>query len=44
MRATCVEPGERPGTSLQDTFKSSRCTNRLFPTADCPASRYPISP
>ncbi len=23
-------------SSLQDTFETSLCTNRLFPTADCP--------
>jgi len=26
---------------LQDTFKPSLGTTRLFPTADCPASRSP---
>ncbi len=33
--------GERSGTCLQDTFKTSLCTNRLFPTARLSCKQVP---
>ena len=33
--------GEVSGTGLQDTFKTSMCTLRLFPTAEGPADSHP---
>ena len=34
-------PREASGTCVQDTFETSLCTLRLFPTAEGPAHRYP---
>jgi hypothetical protein len=44
VRDICRTGGERSGSCLQDTLKTSLCVNRLFPTADCPANSYPIPP
>jgi len=35
---------EVSGRPLQDTFKTSLCTNQLFPTVDCPVKASPIPP
>jgi len=34
-------PGERSGTYLQDTLKTSLCANRLFPTARLSCKQVP---
>jgi hypothetical protein len=41
MRATRALAGERSGTCLQDTLKTSLCANRLFPTARLSCKQLP---
>jgi hypothetical protein len=40
--ATHSEPGEEPGTSCQDTLKTSLFALPLFPTAEGPVNRHPV--
>jgi hypothetical protein len=40
---THSEPGGRPYTPCQDTFKPSMGTNNAFPTRYCPDKGYTVS-
>ena len=41
MWPTCSVQGSDSGTCLQDTFETSLCTNRLFPTARLSCKQVP---